>query len=202
MKISLEFFHSVSILNFYIEIFFTTIFIFYIKKLNIDCLFSINKSYVKLSLFSLMLMLPWVALTGIITKFILAALFNVSSLIHPQTSGKFVYYFENNGSMFFLLCIYSLIIAPAYEEILFRGFVQTYTSRLFGTMTGIIFTSLAFSAIHYHVGRGISNLNIMSCVFVSSIILGFLYSRTCSLFACILLHSVNNLLALIGSLIE
>ena len=41
------------------------------------------------------------------------------------------------------------IWAPIVEEVIFRGAVQTTASALLGPITGIVFTSLAFSAVHY-----------------------------------------------------
>ncbi|MBU2629203.1 MAG: CPBP family intramembrane metalloprotease [Proteobacteria bacterium] len=93
-----------------------------------------------------------------------------------------------------LSSIYSAIEVPFFEEILFRGVIQTYfctklSSIKDGNIIAIIITSLLFGLLHY------SFINTsFSPHFIHGFVFGWLYYKTKNIWSPILVHSFNNFL--------
>ena len=85
-----------------------------------------------------------------------------------------------------LLGLGAVILAPITEEILFRGFCQTYLCRGLSAWQGILVTSFLFAAVHM-------NLASIPPLFVLSVFLGAICVLTRSLWAPIFLHMLFNL---------
>ncbi len=95
-----------------------------------------------------------------------------------------------------LLFIAVVILAPLGEEIIFRGFLQqTLEKQWNDTTRAILFTALLFSLIHMNPYWFIQ-------IYFLGVILGFLAWKTKSILAPLILHSLNNSLALILSVLE
>lgn len=104
----------------------------------------------------------------------------------------------------FLLAVTILLIVflvPIVEELLFRGFVQTWLKEKYGTFPAIILTSLGFSAFHFSSSQGIENIELIVSLCVLSFFLGFVYERQQSLWASIGLHSTFNAISIFGILL-
>lgn len=86
-----------------------------------------------------------------------------------------------------------VVIAPIFEEVLFRGFLfeGIRRSRL-GSIGSILITSLLWTIIHTQY-----DLYFMGVLFALGILLGMARLKTGSAYLTILLHSVNNLLAVL-----
>jgi membrane protease YdiL (CAAX protease family) len=54
----------------------------------------------------------------------------------------------NSPWSFALFAIMAAVIAPIFEELFFRGFVQPLLSRTFGVVAGILVTAALFGALH------------------------------------------------------
>lgn len=85
-----------------------------------------------------------------------------------------------------------VLIAPVIEELLFRGVIQTPATEKFGAFKGILLASAVFGIVH-----GVPQ-QVINC-FVVGIILGYVYYKTRSLTPVIILHFINNSVAMIGS---
>jgi len=97
---------------------------------------------------------------------------------------------------FFLLFIAVAIIAPLGEELLFRGFLQQFLEIYWKDITrAILLTSLFFSFIHLNPFWFIQ-------IYILGILLGFLSWKTNSVIPSLILHSLNNTIALILSFID
>lgn len=83
-------------------------------------------------------------------------------------------------------------IVPIFEEIIFRGFLQTWLVDSFGLKRGIGLTSLVFAFFHFSFSQGIQNIELITSLFILSCFLGFLYEKLGSLWASISLHVVFN----------
>lgn len=95
--------------------------------------------------------------------------------------------------LYFSLCVISIIIlAPLIEEILFRGFLQSYIRQHLGARQAIGITSACFALFHYAAGQGLGNIAIIISLFVLALFLGFLYEKRGSLLASISLHALFN----------
>ncbi len=82
-----------------------------------------------------------------------------------------------------------VVLAPVLEELLCRGILLESLRARYGVVTALWVSSLFFAVIHLHVTLAVNAL-------VIGLILGFIYLRTDSLFATILLHGFNNAIAL------
>tara|TARA_B100000242_G_scaffold239151_1_gene179075 strand:- start:999 stop:1799 length:801 start_codon:yes stop_codon:yes gene_type:complete len=96
----------------------------------------------------------------------------------------------------FLLFFAVVILAPLGEEIIFRGFLQQILERQWKDSTrAVLFTSLIFSLIHM-------NPYWFFQIYILGIFLGFLAWKTNSIIAPLILHGLNNFIALLLSLSE
>ncbi|WP_077399142.1 CPBP family intramembrane glutamic endopeptidase [Cellulophaga omnivescoria] len=84
----------------------------------------------------------------------------------------------------------AVIIAPLFEELIFRGFIFKYLKKKYSFLLSAIISSVFFSVIHLNPTRMLS-------VFVFGIICCFLYDRTKNIFFPILFHIVFNISSLI-----
>jgi uncharacterized protein len=99
--------------------------------------------------------------------------------------------------LYFFLATFSIIIfAPAIEELLFRGFLQTYLRRYFNAPIAILLSSATFSLFHYSHDQGLGNIPIIGSLFVLANFLGFVYERQGSLLSPMILHATFNALSI------
>lgn len=82
-----------------------------------------------------------------------------------------------------------VVLAPVLEELLCRGILLESLRARYGVVTALWVSSLFFAVIHLHITLAVNAL-------VIGMILGFVYLRTDSLYATILLHGFNNAIAL------
>ena len=82
------------------------------------------------------------------------------------------------------------VAIPFYEEVFFRGFLFDAVSRRLGTGWAFVLTALAFATPH--------GLDYAPVLFLFALALGWLRLRSGNLRQCILLHSLNNTLAIIA----
>ena len=80
----------------------------------------------------------------------------------------------------FLLC--SIVVAPLFEEIIFRGFLTGGMRRAYGGVAAWICPAVVFAAVHVAPAAG-------------GLVLGFYYLRYRSLVIVIMLHALNNMTA-------
>ncbi|KAI9135205.1 CPBP family intramembrane glutamic endopeptidase [Acaryochloris sp. CCMEE 5410] len=84
-----------------------------------------------------------------------------------------------------LLFIMVAVLAPVFEEILFRGFFLTSLTRYLPMWGAIGISGIVFAVAHLNLAD-ILPLSVLGCV------LGFVYSRSRNLLASMLLHSLWN----------
>jgi hypothetical protein len=77
------------------------------------------------------------------------------------------------------------VLAPAFEEVLFRGFLLTWMTARWGKVLALLGSSLFFGAIHLTPG-GMPTLSALGLV------LGLAYLRTGDLRVCMLVHGLWN----------
>lgn len=86
--------------------------------------------------------------------------------------------------------IYMLFFVGLGEELLFRGLVQRDLMKALGWKSGLILASLLFAVMHL-TWRSIPELVF---VFFAGLLLGYLYYRTKSLVAPIVIHATGNVI--------
>jgi len=99
-----------------------------------------------------------------------------------------------------LFVAFGVLIAPAIEEVVFRGFVYGILERAHGTTAAIIATAALFAAPHSAQYGG--RWQILLLLFLVGVVLGIVRARTGSTLATTYLHAAYNatfMLALIAS---
>lgn len=89
-----------------------------------------------------------------------------------------------------LLTIFTVV--PMIEEVLFRGFLQSWLRSKMNRKSAIALTSLIFSLFHFSSTQGITNVELICALFVLSCFLGFLYEKQRSIWAPVGLHVFFN----------
>jgi len=87
--------------------------------------------------------------------------------------------------VFIILVLYTVVMGPLVEELLFRGFIQGYLCERTTTAVGVLLASLVFAVLHWNLYANIQ-------VFFLSLALGYIYHRTQSLAAPVALHGLHN----------
>lgn len=115
-----------------------------------------------------------------------------------QSAIKHLQALESQYVLYFLMVFSVIFIVPILEEVIFRGFLQSWlTSKLKNRIWSIILASLCFAAFHYTYSQGLSNIVLLSSLFLLSCLLGFLYERQGSLWGPIGLHASFNCISIL-----
>ena len=91
----------------------------------------------------------------------------------------------NSTAALILLVLFALVIAPVFEEIVFRGFAYPALKARFGAGNALLIVSVFFALMHAHLPSA-------GPLFVLSLALGFAYEYTGSIVTPITLHAVFN----------
>ena len=99
-----------------------------------------------------------------------------------------------DGSTLALVAVAVLVcvLAPIAEELFFRAFCFTALRRTLGMLPAAVLTGIIFGAIHL----GGTDIEFIVPLMVFGFFLCLLYVWTDSLLPCIVLHALNNALAL------
>jgi len=158
-----------------------------IKSLNDE--FSLKKDYLQLNF----LPIKDAIIEGIkgwltIVPFVLLISLVMNSLIDNQNgSNPLLEIVLNNDSYFsfILLCFTTTILAPLFEEIIFRGVLLPTLSKDFGIILGIIISAFIFALAHLSLGE-------MPPLFVLGVGLGITRIASGSLLSSVIMHSLWN----------
>lgn len=86
---------------------------------------------------------------------------------------------------------------PFLEELLFRGFLQSWLKISFGRGVAIGVTSLVFALFHFSTKQGFENIELLLSLFLLACFLGFIKEKFQSLWASVGLHSTFNLISVL-----
>lgn len=149
------------------------------------------------ALFAWVIAFPLVLFLSGIFEWIVLYVFNVTE-IPDQQAVLFVKATFANPVYFTLAIITVVVITPFVEELLFRGFLQSFIRRHLGSKQAILITSACFSAFHYDSAQGYANIPIVGSLFFLALFLGYLYEKQGSLFASICLHGLFNAISILN----
>lgn len=99
---------------------------------------------------------------------------------------------DSSTTALVFVAILVCVMAPLAEELFFRGFCFTALRRRLGMLPGAVLTGIIFGAIHL----GGTEIEFIVPLMVFGALLCLLYVWTKSLLPCIVLHALNNALAL------
>lgn len=95
-------------------------------------------------------------------------------------------------SLFLATAFMVVTIVPFVEELLFRGYLQTWLRQKIGYKGAIVATSVIFSLFHFSSSQQYDNVLILTILFTVSCFMGFVYERQKSLFASFGMHAMFN----------
>ena len=84
----------------------------------------------------------------------------------------------------------TVVCAPIFEEFIFRGIILESTRHRFGVIAAWLISSLCFGLAHVMPSQILPTM-------IVGLVLGYVYIRSGSLFSGILLHALNNALAML-----
>ncbi len=123
-----------------------------------------------------------------IVPFVLLISLIMNSLIENQNGSNpllEIVLNNNNYLSFILLLVTTTLLAPLFEEIIFRGILLPTLSREFGVILGIIVSAFIFALAHLSLGE-------MPPLFVLGIGLGVTRIVSGSLLSSVIMHSLWN----------
>lgn len=88
-----------------------------------------------------------------------------------------------------ILILSVALIAPVYEEIIFRGILLRGMAKKMNPAIAIVISSLLFALVHMNIPQGIN-------AFLLGLFIGLIYLRTGSIYLSIFAHFINNFLAI------
>ena len=127
-----------------------------------------------------------------------AILFDVLSQFEGPISEDDIDFFIDNAETIevvifgFLMYFQTLITAPIFEELLFRGIILNGLLNKYknSSKKAIIYSAMVFGLVHLNIPQGIN-----ACI--GGIILGFIYCYTKSMKLSIFAHFINNLITFV-----
>ena len=85
------------------------------------------------------------AVGGVLLAFLVSAL---AYLLHTPQVPSPVESLMGSPALLAAFGLMAVTVAPLFEELLFRGFIQPLLSRTFGVVAGILITAIIFGALH------------------------------------------------------
>lgn len=92
-----------------------------------------------------------------------------------------------------VVAISAMVIAPMYEEFIFRGYIYGVVRRYGGVTVGVLFNAALFASIHVHLPS-------FAPLFVLAVCLSLAYEWTGSLWVPMCMHAMFNSLTVINLL--
>ena len=86
-----------------------------------------------------------------------------------------------------ILLIETCVIAPIFEETLYRGILLKGLINKYSSKKAIFYSALIFGIAHLNITQGIN-------AFLLGLILGTVFYYTKSIYLCMIMHFANNLL--------
>ena len=116
----------------------------------------------------------------------------------PEIENQIRTWLSADRTSLLLTSVFATMLAPLFEEIAFRGFLQPLVIKALGTFLGIVLTAIPFALIHgpqlHWSWQPIFLLSVAGSVF------GWIRFRTGSTVASTIMHSTYNLTQLVGFL--
>tara|TARA_B100000161_G_scaffold247871_1_gene204359 strand:+ start:932 stop:1624 length:693 start_codon:yes stop_codon:yes gene_type:complete len=125
---------------------------------------------------------------GLLNQYLLTNFFDIE--IKPQEILEKFKELENSFEIS-IFVIGSAVVAPIYEELLFRGIIFPKLIQKTNFTIALLLSSLIFAVLHFH-------LSALLPLFVLSIILSITYLYTSTIWASISLHALFNLISIIA----
>jgi len=143
---------------------------------------------------------PVVLFAGELTEFIVEKLFGPQN--YEQVAVTYLKAMFGSYQTILIAGITIIVFGPIIEELLFRGFLQTYLKRYMNQRRAIFLASLLFAFFHFSAIQSVGNISIISSLTAFSLFLGWVYEKRASLFSSIGLHMAFNAVTFIRLFFE
>ena len=147
-----------------------------------------NLRYVIWTPFIYFLTIIFLLIVGFINQYLLTNIFDIE-IKQQDILEKFKELEKTYEITIFFIA--SVIIAPLYEELLFRGIIFPKLIQKTNFLIALFLSSFVFALLHFH-------LSALLPLFSLSIILSFTYLHSSSLWPCISLHALFNLISIVA----
>ena len=102
--------------------------------------------------------------------------------LEPESFREFTRQIGEGGAWSVIALV---VVAPATEELLFRGVILTGLLRRYRTAPAVVCSAILFAVVHLNPCQ-------LPAGFATGLFLGWLFSRTRSLWPCIAMHAIFN----------
>jgi hypothetical protein len=130
---------------------------------------------------------------GVVLAFVLSALGDLFKT--PKIALPFEKLTNTPASLTFF-AIVAIVLAPFFEELFFRGFVQPLLSRTFGTVAGILITAGLFGALHGFEYSWVWQYALF--ISLAGAVFGWLRARTNSIVPSTVMHGCFNAVSVVA----
>jgi membrane protease YdiL (CAAX protease family) len=138
--------------------------------------------------------LAYIGLCGILLS---PAISLIASLFHtPEVHMDALDQLEKYPVILAIFGVMAVTVAPLFEELLFRGFLQPLFSKTFGFVAGILITGLLFGLLHSIQYKNVWQY--VAAVSFVGIVLGAVRYRTDSIIPSTVMHACYNAVASVG----
>lgn len=140
---------------------------------------------------SWLIIYPFVVTVSQLLNMLVLYLFHQSPI--DQVAVRHIKGSADTPLLFIATFIGVITLVPLVEELLFRGLLQSWLRMKFRQpWIAILIASLVFTAFHFSTSQGITNIELMTSLFILSCFIGYLYEKTHSLWTSIGLHATFN----------
>jgi membrane protease YdiL (CAAX protease family) len=122
----------------------------------------------------------------------------LAALLHTPQVPSPIDKLVNSPASLALFVITAVVVAPFFEELLFRGFVQPLLSRTFGVIAGVLITAVLFGALHAPEYSWAWQYALV--VSLAGAVFGWIRARTNSVVPGTVMHGFYNLAFVVGYL--
>ena len=100
------------------------------------------------------------------------------------------------GFSFTFFAIVAVLLAPLFEELFFRGFIQPLLSRTLGTIGGVLLTAVLFGALHGFEYSWVWQYALF--ITLAGVVFGILRARTNSIIPSMVMHGCFNAVSVVA----
>jgi membrane protease YdiL (CAAX protease family) len=136
------------------------------------------------------------ALAGAVLAIVLSFL---GQLLHTPEN-NLIDKLVNSWTAFVFFAITAVLVAPFFEELFFRGFLQPLLSRTFGVLAGILITAALFGSLHLFQYSLAWQYALV--IFLAGVAFGWARARTGSVIPGTLMHCCFNSVSVIGYIVS
>lgn len=167
------------------EVIFIGLLLYIVYKLR-DCKDAFKMGVSKVFTNSLLKSIVLVVIFNIFFSYGMIYLTNILIGVFPQLNSIVYTTMASNTTLIFIgSLISSIIIAPLFEELIFRGIILNKLSDRFTIHTAVLVSSILFGICHSFGG--------MFSAFVFGVCMSILYLKTLNIMVPIIAHGLNNL---------